>query len=83
MRVVKNLIALASFLVVLLVCGYLIYFFHTINYLPYWLNLTIRILCIIAIIAAAVLCGMYMKSLKIEAHKQEQSGKKKNRVSTK
>lgn len=82
MRTVKTLIAILALLVTMLVCGYLLYTFFFIDYLPVWIRYTIQGLCAVAIIAAIALCATYIKSVETQARREKYAGKS-SRVSTK
>lgn len=77
MRTIKSLIALVALLAALLVCGYLLYYFHTINYLPFWINMAMRLLCVVAIGSAIALFVAYMKVLDAESRSERRAAKAK------
>lgn len=82
MRAIKTVIAVTGVLLTAVVCGYMLYLFHTIAYLPPWLNYMIRVLCVVAVIAAIVLCSVYLRGLRAEARRKKNAGKT-TKVSTK
>ncbi len=48
----------------LAICGYLLYFFHTVPFLPLFLSLTLRALCLILAISTLVIMLIQIENLK-------------------
>ena len=62
-REVKMFFTLLIGLTAIGICGYLLYLFHTIDFLPFLLNLVLRSVLAFTGIAAAIIMIIHMKHL--------------------
>jgi len=46
-REMKIVVVIAVGLLVIAICGYFLWLFHTIDFLPFWLNIIVRVLLVI------------------------------------
>ena len=62
-REIKIFFTLIIGLAAVIFCGYFLYLFHTIEFLPFFINLTLRALLLFAVIASITIMVIHIKSL--------------------
>ena len=66
LRAVKLTLALLVGLTAVAACGYFFYLFFTISFLPFAVNITVRILLVLMGVAAAAITAMQVKNINAE-----------------
>lgn len=64
MRVIKTIFGTLFALAAMAGCGYLLYMFFNIKFLPPWLCIVLMALCVVGMIAAVVLWIIFLSSLR-------------------